>query len=182
MNKDEITEQIKTNTIRVAAKNLGVSYTNLRYWIKKLEITLPKIRRYTYCQLCGSELENKRNRGNEKKYCSNCKENRRNELQCYKYDPQKSLQKRLTRKAYIVKKLGGKCSVCGYDKNLAALDIHHVDPTIKEYRLDTCNLAKKSLSDIEQELSKCVVLCRNCHSEHHYKNYFNWKSFGNEWK
>ena len=31
---------------------------------------------------------------------------------------------------------GGKCEICGYDKNLAALDFHHLDPNQKDFEID----------------------------------------------
>lgn len=61
---------------------------------------------------------------------------------------------------------GGKCEVCNYNKSLAALDFHHLDPTQKEF-----TLAKKrgcSFNDeIKNELDKCSLLCANCHREEH---------------
>ena len=60
---------------------------------------------------------------------------------------------------------GGKCSCCGYDKSLNALEFHHPDPTVKEF-----HLAQKKGSNVEKlraELDKCVLLCRNCHTEAH---------------
>lgn len=60
--------------------------------------------------------------------------------------------------------LGGKCSKCGYNECLAALDFHHEDPTIKEFNL---HCGRRSWEDIEQELKKCILLCANCHRKEH---------------
>jgi len=30
---------------------------------------------------------------------------------------------------------GGKCEICGYHKNIAALCFHHIDPTAKEFNI-----------------------------------------------
>ena len=58
-----------------------------------------------------------------------------------------------------------KCSQCGYDQCKDALDFHHVDPAEKEFTLS----AATTLSEqrIREEVSKCVVLCANCHREVH---------------
>lgn len=68
--------------------------------------------------------------------------------------------------------LGGKCSKCGYNKNLAAIDFHHLNPNSKEDTIS--NLIQKgsikNFNDIKKELDKCVILCKNCHSELHYPN------------
>ena len=60
---------------------------------------------------------------------------------------------------------GGKCSKCGYNQNYAAMDFHHNDPKEKEY--DWYKLRLRSWDDIKKELDKCVLLCKNCHSELH---------------
>jgi hypothetical protein len=45
------------------------------------------------------------------------------------------------------------------------LDLHHLDPSSKEFNLSG-NSTRKWAS-IVQELRKCVLLCRNCHQEVH---------------
>jgi len=58
------------------------------------------------------------------------------------------------------------CSVCGYDKNVTALDFHHVNSNDKDF---TISSVRKLLIDdsIKKELDKCQVLCSNCHREIH---------------
>lgn len=58
-----------------------------------------------------------------------------------------------------------KCEVCGYDKNLAALDFHHIDPNQKEFGLSSKNI---SMEKLIPEIKKCICLCSNCHRELHY--------------
>lgn len=61
---------------------------------------------------------------------------------------------------------GGKCVVCGYNKCLAALDFHHLDSSSKEFGI--ANYKRPTLSEeLLRELDKCILLCRNCHSELH---------------
>ena len=41
--------------------------------------------------------------------------------------------KRAKLKLRAVDYKGGKCEICGYDKNLSALEFHHVNPENKEF-------------------------------------------------
>lgn len=72
----------------------------------------------------------------------------------------------IDRKIRAVKLFGNKCSKCGYDTNIGALNFHHLDPSQKE-----CNWSKLRLRawhKIVKELKKCTLLCSNCHAEEHY--------------
>lgn len=60
---------------------------------------------------------------------------------------------------------GGKCFVCGYNRCVGALDFHHLDPKEKDFTISG-NSGK--WENLQRELDKCVLLCKNCHSEHHY--------------
>lgn len=73
-----------------------------------------------------------------------------------------------SRKLELVKMMGGCCSRCGYDKNLSALEFHHVNPEEKTMQLDSRHLANSSMEKIIEESKKCVLLCSNCHKEEHY--------------
>ncbi len=63
---------------------------------------------------------------------------------------------------------GGKCIKCGYDKNYAALDFNHIDPSKKE--CGWTQLKTRSWENIIKELDKCDLMCKNCHSELHNKS------------
>jgi hypothetical protein len=67
-----------------------------------------------------------------------------------------------------IKLLGGECSKCGYNKNYAALQFHHLDPSEKEFNWGKLRL--RSWNSILKELSKCQLLCANCHVETHWPN------------
>lgn len=57
------------------------------------------------------------------------------------------------------------CSRCGYNEHSAALQFHHLDPNEKNFTIGTSwNLP---LEEIFKEISKCEVLCANCHSIEH---------------
>jgi len=63
--------------------------------------------------------------------------------------------------------LGGRCVICGYARNLAALEFHHREPLSKSFQLDTRTLANRKWRDVETEAEKCLLLCSNCHAEKH---------------
>lgn len=79
-------------------------------------------------------------------------------------------KKYLDNKEWAVQLLGGCCSSCGYNKNLAALEFHHTDPTIKDPKWGT--ILNRSRTNIEKELRGCILLCSNCHHEHHNPHLF----------
>lgn len=79
------------------------------------------------------------------------------------YDSVKKHRKKVKLKA--VEYLGGKCSECGYDKNYASLDFHHIDPSQKDFSISSNSYFP--WDTIKTELDKCILLCRNCHGEIH---------------
>lgn len=70
------------------------------------------------------------------------------------------------RKNKAVEYKGGKCTKCGYDKCPAGLTFHHTDPNEKDYAIAN---NRDSFDEIKIELDKCILLCGNCHNEHHYE-------------
>lgn len=74
----------------------------------------------------------------------------------------------LKRKYEAVLQKGGKCEECGYDKNLSALEFHHLNPEEKEFQIDERHFANRSLEVLQKELDKCILLCSNCHRELHH--------------
>lgn len=77
----------------------------------------------------------------------------------------------LSRKRELINLMGGKCSLCGYDKNYAALEFHHKDPKSKSFQLDSRHLSNTSMNDIIKETEKCILVCSNCHKEIHYPKF-----------
>jgi transposase len=67
-------------------------------------------------------------------------------------------------KLMLVAEAGGRCVLCGYDRCVAALHFHHVDPTTKRFHLSMQG-ATRSVAAARAEMSKCVLLCANCHAE-----------------
>ena len=77
----------------------------------------------------------------------------------------------ISRKIELINLMGGKCCLCGYDKNYAALDFHHVNPSEKSFQLDARHLSNCSTASILEESKKCILVCANCHRELHNANF-----------
>lgn len=91
------------------------------------------------------------------RFCGNC---------CKKRASDKRVIKERELKKYLVDIKGGKCCLCGYNKNKWALEFHHIDPNIKSFAFSE----KRVYSDkLFSELEKCICVCVNCHRKQHEK-------------
>ena len=98
-------------------------------------------------------------------YCYECSgESTRTDDNTRKH--QKTILRR-NMKLQAIKLLGGKCSICGYCKCMDALEFHHEDPSIKEFKLGSGNTM--SWKSYKAEALKCILVCSNCHKEIHSK-------------
>ena len=68
-------------------------------------------------------------------------------------------------KLKLVTGFGGSCGICGYNKTIAVLHFHHLDPKTKLFGLG--HAKPRAWSKIVEEALKCVMLCSNCHGEVH---------------
>ena len=109
---------------------------------------------------------NKKLTGKQTKWCSQKCKNVCANLKHQSYSNQK--KRALERKIEIVHMAGGCCCNCGYKKNLAALEFHHIDPSKKKFKLDSRKLSNSTWKNILEEMNKCKLLCSNCHAEEHY--------------
>jgi hypothetical protein len=67
--------------------------------------------------------------------------------------------------AQLKQEAGGACTKCGYSKCQDALEFHHVDPSVKEFHLGEAR--GYNIEKLRTELEKCILVCRNCHTEIH---------------
>ena len=87
-----------------------------------------------------------------------------------KRNVQRSL-KRKNKKAAWVQKFGGICNDCKLKYVDCVFEFHHIDPTTKIHT-DPSKVFMFCDKRIEEELSKCIMLCANCHRiRHHNENY-----------
>ncbi|BAU46751.1 putative HNH endonuclease 2 [Sulfurifustis variabilis] len=67
----------------------------------------------------------------------------------------------------MIRMKGARCARCGYKDNYAALQLHHPDPSAKDFQLDLRTLSNRRWQAVVAEAEKCVLLCANCHAEAH---------------
>ena len=121
------------------ADKLQLSKSTVRYWLKKYGLTTQR------------NKFNKKSITDEERRARNV----RNVT---------ARRRKLTKMAKEYK--GGQCFICGYNRCLAALEFHHIDPTEKEFSIAQKGHTR-SWERIKKELEKCVLLCANCHREVH---------------
>lgn len=73
---------------------------------------------------------------------------------------------RKRKKIQLVQYKGGKCQnpLCGYNRCYTALDFHHINAKEKDFAISGKSY---SFERLRKEVDKCVLVCRNCHSEIH---------------
>lgn len=151
MNKEVLQNCISRGlSIHKIAKELDVSFTTIRHWLKHHELeTQPIIKNYL-CS-CGetnpAQFYQKR-----KTLCKSC------------FNEQ-LIQSWRDNKVRALKHRGGCCSRCGYKKYIGALEFHHRTPTSKECAWD--KMCRWTWNRIVAEIDKCDILCANCHREVH---------------
>lgn len=58
------------------------------------------------------------------------------------------------------------CSRC-YETRISTLDFHHVDKSTKSIEINQAIKMRWSRKSIEREISKCILICANCHRCEH---------------
>ena len=109
------------------------------------------------CVICGKELN-----GRQIKYCSiKC-------LKKNKWIKRNSVRRERTKKFRLNYKKNKSCILCGWNKHTEILQFHHKEKSDKIKRSISHMLTWKQL---KKEISKCVLLCPNCHFWLHYEDY-----------
>lgn len=75
-------------------------------------------------------------------------------------------QIRIDRITYLRELFGNKCQICGYNKSQRALNFHHVNESSKQFNVGGIR-AEMRMERLLDEVSKCVLICTNCHAEIH---------------
>lgn len=149
MNREQLQQMVDEglSSYKISDRT-GKSKTTVRYWLNKYSLGTKKVFRCA----CGEANPNNFFPG---RY-SECKRCRRRW--------QNGASKR--NKTTLVEYKGGKCVCCGYNTYIGALDFHHLDPRGKDPNWK--KMRHWSAERVKKEVDKCVLLCRNCHSEVHY--------------
>lgn len=150
-------------SIREIANRLDTGFSTVRYWLRVHDLktwrgpkgALPKDRDIPrLCSLCGATDPNFFY-GNVRYRCKSC-HNR------------ETWERQQNTRAKALKCLGGKCVDCGYYEHTCALDIHHLDPSIKDTGFS--HMSSWKWERVEIEIKKCILLCKNCHAVRHQRN------------
>lgn len=108
------------------------------------------------CIYCGGDFTinnaSTRENGNFKSVCRDC-------------DKKLVLFRQQLIKKEIVIYMGDKCFDCKHQFEYRIYDLHHIDPSTKEYNISSNR--KLNIESNKQELKKCVLLCQNCHRLRH---------------
>jgi len=115
------------------------------------------------CTICSGPLK-----GKQKKFCSRACKNKDTNFHHQSYLRQQ--ERGRANKLRLVEMLGGQCTVCCYRRNYSALEFHHLHPVDKKFQLDMRSLSNMRWNLILHEAKKCILLCANCHAEHHNPN------------
>ena len=142
-------------TIRQISELETTSFTNIRYWLAKYGLRtkgrqVGQSTKKHKC-VCGQK-DPKQFYGHQKVLCKGCHQT-------------KTIKRQRDNKQKARNWLGGKCVHCNFDKFQVALDIHHLDPGIKDPNFNRS--ASWSWERVQKELVDCVLLCRNCHMAYH---------------
>jgi transposase len=83
---------------------------------------------------------------------------------CKRCRSERVAKRRRDIKEILVRDAGGRCTLCGYDRWVGALQFHHLNPADKRFNIAFGGMGR-SLKSAQDEARKCVLLCANCHAE-----------------
>jgi len=159
--RDRLTELVAAGlSVVQIAREVDRSRTTVRHWLteyglatqwaeRRQALARGDRRRVLYCSRHGMVVFSRMARGGYR--CTRCRS-------------EAVSRRRRKVKRLLVEDAGGRCVRCGYDRCVAALEFHHLDPAEKRFALSTRGVAR-SLEKARVEASKCVLLCANCHAE-----------------
>lgn len=151
-------------SIGEAARRLGRSASNVRYWIDRYGLPAPKDIRH-------AEVEQLVERG-VRTMVKVCRRHGRTEFaivgselrpRCKRCRAEAVVRRRRRVKAILVEEAGGRCLICGFNESLNALEFHHLDPAEKLFGVAQRGITR-SLEKVRAEAAKCALLCSNCHA------------------
>lgn len=167
MIQEELIKHVKDGkSIQDLSTIYNKSKTSVRHWLKKYELTTtgkagnkPTII-IDNCKVCAkcnisqplSAFYYRSDRNTPHSYCSTCMKDDVTE------------RSQLSKKFYV-DVFGNTCNKCNQSYDYKIYDFHHTEPAHKDFSLRDHKLATHT--KIIQELSKCILLCTNCHGEIH---------------
>lgn len=151
-------------TIKQIAEELGVGPNCIRYRIEKYGLPQPReVRRTMAAHALGTGARRSRRE---------CRRHGETEFvlelsgtwRCCLCRQQRISDRRRKVKRILIAEAGGSCRICGYDRSVAALHFHHLDPARKRFTVSRSGYTR-GIDQARVEAAKCVLLCANCHAE-----------------
>jgi hypothetical protein len=148
-------------SLREIAEKLDRSIATVRHWLRRWEIERIDCRKKPAlssdapteielrCERHGLALFRLDGRGSYR--CKRCGQDR-------------VAARRRKIKRILVDEAGGRCRLCGYDRCIAAMQFHHLDPRQKRFAVSYQGVTR-GLEKARAEARKCLLLCANCHAE-----------------
>jgi hypothetical protein len=150
-------------SIRRIGAVVGVSATTVRYWLREYGLaTAQANRRRQSAEAKAAGLRSTELRCARHGLTRHVR--RRDGFRCAKCEAARVSAARRRMKRQLVQEAGGRCALCGYDRCVAALQFHHLDPATKHFHVSREGVTR-SLAAARAEARKCVLLCANCHAE-----------------
>ena len=148
---------------REIAERVGLSQSTVRHWLRKYQLRTFRARRENSRGVRGVHPD---------RVQLTCARHGLTEFwleprgiyRCLRCRSEAVSRRRRRLKEILVSEAGGRCSICGYDRHIGALQFHHRDGEAKKFGLSDRGLTR-SLAAVRAEAAKCVLLCANCHSE-----------------
>lgn len=151
-------------TLGQIAEELEVGINTVRYWIEKYGLPAPrevrKARRAEQMQAGEARgVWTCRHHGETEFFADSI-----GHWRCRLCRQEAVSRRRRKVKRILVDEAGGGCFICGYNRSIAALQFHHVDPKSKRFNISGKGYTI-SMRLLREEAPKCALLCANCHVE-----------------
>jgi hypothetical protein len=163
--RDELAPLVASGmTLGSIATELGVGMNTVRYWIGRHGLPRPiAVRRAEIDRILESGQRIVVRTCAKHGETSFILENS-GRARCKRCRMERVAEWRRRAKRRLVAEAGGRCQLCGYDRCMAALEFHHLDPNHKSFALSVKGVTR-SLEELRREAAKCALLCSNCHAE-----------------
>jgi hypothetical protein len=166
LDREELAMYLRAGfSIRDMAEATGRSITTVRHWLRRFGLqTYRSELRAASNQARSDGLATPMLRCDRHGFTRFARRGTSATYRCLRCRSEAVSQRRRRVKAQLVAEAGGACALCGYDRHLGALQFHHLDPAQKRFAIASVGTAL-SLDRARAEVTKCVLLCANCHAE-----------------
>jgi transposase-like protein len=152
-------------TVEEIADALDRCTSTVRHWMRKFGLKTQRHHRHRSAALAAL-------RSGQTRFMSTCARHGETEFlafsdghsRCARCNSEAVAKRRRKVKRILAEEAGGRCALCGYDRCIAALHFHHLDPGQKSFSLSHQGVTR-SLEKAREEAGKCLLLCSNCHAE-----------------